>query len=117
MDPEPNTVEPLVTKVGEYLETRLALLKLRATDKSADIVSGLVSKLVAVLFGSIFLITLNIGIGLFLGDLLGKNYYGFFVLAGFYAICALVFHAFKDKWVRKPVSDSIIKKMTKDEHN
>ena len=117
MQAETNHVEDLVKKASEYAETRLELLKLKATDKSADIVSGLTTRLILVIFLSIFVVILNIGIALWLGDLLGKNYYGFFVLAGFYGLCGLIFSVFKDKWVRKPVSDSIIKKMTKDEYN
>jgi hypothetical protein len=117
MQAETHHVESLAKKASEYAETRLQLLKLRATDKSADIVSGLASRLILVIFLSIFIIILNIGIALWLGDLLGKNYYGFFVLAGFYGLCGLIFSLFKEKWVRKPISDNIIKKMTKDEYN
>jgi hypothetical protein len=117
MESEPNKIEPLFKKVGEYLETRMELFKLKATDKSADIVSELASRLVLIIFLSIVVILLNIGIALFLGDLLGKSYYGFFVLTGFYGLSAAVFYSFRNKWIKKPVSDSIIKKMTRDEYN
>jgi hypothetical protein len=48
-----------------------------------------------------------------LGEALGKSYYGFFVLGGFYILVGVIFQAFKNKWVEEPVSNAIIKKLTK----
>jgi O-antigen ligase len=117
MEPESNPIESLGKKAGEYLETRIELFKLKAADKSADIVSEMVSRLVLIVFLSLFLLIVNIGIALFIGQVVGKNYYGFFIVAGFYGLCGVLFYLFRNKWVKKPVSDGIIKKMTKDEYN
>lgn len=111
MDEQPGNIQLLIDRAGDYLETRLELLKLKATQKSSDIVSSIVATVALVFIMIMFFIILNIGIALIIGELLGKSYYGFFALAGFYLIAGLIFSAFKTKWVKEPVTNSIIKKM------
>jgi ABC-type transport system involved in cytochrome bd biosynthesis fused ATPase/permease subunit len=57
---------------------------------------------------TLFALVLNIGIALWLGELLGKNYYGFFIVAVFYLLSAIVLHFFLHNWIKKPVSNLII---------
>jgi len=116
MEPEPNKVESLLQNANDHLETRLKLFKWKVALKSADIISGNASRLVLLAFLSLFIFVLSIAIGLYLGDLLGKVYYGFFVLAGFYGLCIVVVYLFRNKWIETPVSNGIIQKMTNDEY-
>ena len=58
---------------------------------------------------ALFALIMNIGVALFLGELLGKLYYGFFIVAAFYLLAALILHFFMYKWIKKPISDLIIK--------
>ena len=88
-------VESLFEKAGDYVETRLDLFKLRAVDKSSDIISSLITTIIIALVSSIVFLILNIGIALWLGSLLGKIYYGFFIVAGFYAIIGLIIYSVK----------------------
>lgn len=111
MDNQPNNFESLFEKAGDYLETRVELWKLKATQKSSDIVSTIASKLISICLLMLFVMLVNIGIALLLGEWLGKPYYGFLALAGFYLIAGLIFSAFKNKWVKDPVTHAIIKKI------
>ncbi|HMJ45860.1 MAG TPA: hypothetical protein VK498_00925 [Ferruginibacter sp.] len=111
MEEEPGNIQLLIDRAGDYLETRLELLKLKATQKSSDIVSSIVSTVILVSIMIMFFIILNIGLALLIGELLGKSYYGFFALAGFYLIAGLIFSAFRNKWVKEPVTNSFIKKV------
>jgi hypothetical protein len=112
MENEPkNNVESLLERAGDYLETRLDLWKLKATQKSSDIISSIASGFILAIIAAIFFMILNIGIALFLGELMGKSYYGFFVLAAFYLIAGLIFKSAKNKWVKDPVTNAIIKKI------
>jgi len=54
---------------------------------------------------------LNIGLAIWIGELLGQMYLGFFVVGGFYALIAIILHLFRNSWLKKPVSSMIIKKM------
>lgn len=114
MENEPkNNVEALFDHAGDYLDTRLDLLKLQVIQKTSDIVSSLASRLILIVIIVIFVTIVNIGIALVLGEWMGKAYYGFFTLAGFYLIVGLIFNAFRSKWVKEPVANSIIRKAFK----
>jgi hypothetical protein len=52
---------------------------------------------------------INLGIGLWLGEILGKIYFGFFALAAFYLITGLIIKIFMYKWIKKVVRDNFIK--------
>jgi hypothetical protein len=106
-------IESLFERAGDYVETRLDILKLKTADKSADIISSLASRLVILSIVIIFIIILNIGIALLLGELLGKLYYGFFILAGFYLITGLILYTNRRTWFKVPVTNLILRKIFK----
>ncbi|MEP7165608.1 MAG: hypothetical protein ABI741_12985 [Ferruginibacter sp.] len=106
-------IESLFERAADYVETRIDLYKLKAVDKSSDIISSIVSKVIVVVVFFLFIIIVNIGIALLLGELLGKSYYGFFVLAGFYLITGLIFNSNRKKWFKEPMTDKLIKSFFK----
>ena len=108
------SIETLFDKAEECGKTTIELWRLKAIDKSADIVSSFAMQLS--FFGVIALsvIILNIGLALWIGDLLGKSYYGFFAIAGFYILFAILIRSFWYEWIKVPVSNFIITQMLKD---
>lgn len=114
MDNQPDdSIQSLLDRSKDYVETRLELLKLKAIDKSADVVSSTASAVVMGISLLFFFILLNIGLALLIGELIGKSYYGFFILAAIYLITGLLFKSMGDKWVKDPVSALLIKKLFK----
>lgn len=111
MENQPNAIGSLFESAGDYLETRVDLLKLKAVNKSSDIVSSVVSRLVICLIITFGIFILNIGLSIWLGAVLGKIWYGFFAVGGFYILLAVVLTIFKGKWLKGPVNDLIVKKM------
>ena len=111
MDEQSGSIESLFEIGVQYGKTTLELLKLKTLDKSADVVSNLVSWLIVFIFAVLFFLILNIGVALWLGELLGKSYYGFFVVSGFYALLALIFGIFRKQIVKNPVNNSIIEQV------
>jgi hypothetical protein len=101
-------IESLIEKGEQYGKTTIELLKLKTLDKSADVVSTLISWTIVIVFAVLFFLILNIGIALWIGELLGKSYYGFFAVAGFYALLAIVFGIFRNQLVKRPVNNSIV---------
>jgi hypothetical protein len=106
-----NALETLFESTSKYVETRAELAKLKAVKKSSDVFSTLASQLILGSVGIIFLMVLNIAIGLWLGELLGKTYYAFFLLAFTYFIIGLILYISRDKWIKSPLSNTIIKKL------
>ncbi|MDQ3142421.1 MAG: hypothetical protein M3Q56_09275 [Bacteroidota bacterium] len=113
MDDNATAIESLFEKAEDYGKTSIELFKLNAIDKSAEIISSLVEKLVIFLVLALFVLVVNIGIALWLGEILGKTYYGFFIISAFYGLLALILHLFRHEWIKYPVSNSIITKMLK----
>ena len=111
MENQSTPVESLIDRVKNYVETRIDLLRLKAIDKSSSFLSFFISLIVVILISFISVILLSVGIALLLGDLLGKLYYGFFIVAGFYLITGLVLYSLKEKWLKAPIADSMIKKL------
>ena len=108
-----DNVESLFKRTAEYVETRIDLYQLKAVDKSSDVISTIISKMIVFVVFIVFIFLINIGIALLLGEVMGKTYYGFFVLAGFYLITGLVFNSMRKKWFKEPITDMIIRKLLK----
>lgn len=106
-------VEALLERAVEYGEASLELVKLKALDKASDVVSSFIHlSFVFVLIAS-FMLFLNLGLALWLGEILGKMWYGFLVIAGFYGVATIVIHFLMHKWLKKIVSNYIIKQLLK----
>ncbi len=108
METQSNTIEALVERAGQYGKTSIELYRLKAIDKSAEVVSSFATKLAVIVFFTLFFLILNVGIALWIGDMLGKTYFGFFIVAGFYAIAGTLLYTYRDKWIKAPVRNSII---------
>ena len=111
MEKETNSIESLLEKTGDFLETKVELLKLQAVDKVTGIGSSLATAIILIIVISVMLFTLNIGIAIWIGELLGEVYYGFFIVSGFYLLVALFMYLFRYQWLKKPFHDRLIKKM------
>jgi len=104
-------INSLFEKSRDYLDTRIELVKLQAIDKAAKAVSATVSSLVIGIIILLMVVILSTGVAIWLGELLGKMYYGFFVVGGFYMLLLALIIACKSSWLTTPISDMIIKKM------
>jgi hypothetical protein len=111
MTDQTSSLKSLLEQSHEYLETRIDLVKLKTIDKSSDVLSSAAAAItiaVAILF---FIMMSSIGIAIYLGNVLGNLYYGFFVMAGFYALVILILYACRKQWIKMPVYNTIIKKI------
>ena len=111
MEKEKTFLEPLFENVEAYSKTSYELIKLKTTEKLMLTLSAFVSRGLAVLILSIFIVFIGIGLSLWLGDLLGKTYYGFFCVAGFYGIVGGILYFWMHQWIKKRISNSIILQM------
>ena len=108
METPANSIETLFERAEAYSKTSLELVKLKSVETSASVATWLVSRLSVIIMISLFALVLNIGIALWLGEILGKTYYGFFIVAGFYLVTGLILHFFLHRWIQKPLTDLII---------
>ncbi|HLP51998.1 MAG TPA: phage holin family protein [Chitinophagales bacterium] len=108
MEDAPNAFEELYARGEAYTKTSIELAKLKALEAATQIVTTMIWRLSVIVTLSLFALVFNIGVALWLGEVLGKSYYGFFIVAGFYLLTGVVLHFFLRSWIKKPVSDLII---------
>jgi len=109
MEDKATPIESLFERAEAYGKTSLNLLKLKTIDKTSELIALVISWFIIIIVVALFFIVLTIGIALWLGEVLGKSYYGFFIVSGIYAILGIVFVL----WGRKPILNSIVSKMIK----
>ena len=103
----------LFEKAEDYTRTTAELLKLKAVDKTADVASSLLSRGAVFIVFVMFAFLANIGLSLLIGELLGKDYYGFLAVSSFYLIASVLLYVFRDPLIKLPVSNFIIERMLK----
>lgn len=106
-------IELLFEKIEEYGKTNYELTKFELLKTTAIIVPSLIARLMVVLVFFFFMLILSMGIALWLSELLDNLYAGFFVVAAFYLVIGILFHFYLYKWIKKPVGDSIVKQILK----
>lgn len=101
-------LEPLFDRAEDYAKTSFELYKLKTISKSAAVISTFISRGSVVVAISLFMVFVNIGLAIWLGDILGKLYLGFFCIALFYVLLATVLYFFMHNYIKKQVSNVII---------
>ncbi len=109
MQNETNTIEDLFSKTTDYLETKVDLMKLKATVKASTMASSLISRFVIGIIAVIVIVFLNLGIAIWLGHIFGQLFLGFFAVTGFYLLVLIILFSARKQLMEFPVRDSIIK--------
>ena len=113
MENNTSTIETLFEKAEDYTRTTAELMKLKAVDKTADVASSMLSRGAVSIVFVMFAFLVNIGLSLWVGELLGKDYYGFFIVSGIYLLISILLYVFRDPLIKFPVSNFIIERMLK----
>lgn len=113
MEKKVKLIEDLYERVTDYGKTSYELVKLKAVDKASDLVSSFLPHSVFISMVVVFLLFINLGAAFWLGEILGKVYYGFFVVAGFNGLSGLIMHFFMHKWLKRFFRNYIIKLLLK----
>ena len=108
MENQKSLIITLFEKTEHYARSSAELYRLKAINKSADVISTLTARLAVAVFITLFFLILNVGVALWLGEILGKSYFGFFSIAGFYALVGIILYLFRNKWIKEPLRNSII---------
>jgi hypothetical protein len=108
-----NSLDSLLESAEEYGKTSIELLKLKSLDITSEVVSSVISRTIAIFILFMFFLITTIGIALWLGEIIGKYSYGFFVVAAFYGITGIFLFFFMHKKIKMLISNSIIRQFFK----
>jgi hypothetical protein len=110
-DNDDNHFENLVDHTKEYVSTRFEIVKLQAADKTSRVGGIIASYAVFFIAVVIVFVFLSTGAALMIGNRLGGYEYGFFTVGGFYALAGLLFYINRERWVKRPFADSILRSL------
>ncbi len=108
-----DSIESLLESAADYGKTSYDLVKLKTIVKTSDVVSSIIPHAVVFVIFMSFLLFLTLGVAFWLGEVFGNMFYGFFVVAAFYGIIALVLHFVLHDRIKKKISDYISKQALK----
>lgn len=114
MNEDPTLIDTLFKRVSEFSITYIELLKLKAINKSTEVVSSVLPDLVVSILLFVFLLFINLGVAFWIGDLLGRMYQGFLIVAAFYFLLGFIFHFFMRGWLKKATADYFVKRIFKE---
>lgn len=100
-------LDNLIDNVAGFVEAQVALLKLEIQEDVARMVAGALVYGAMMMFAFLVLIFASLGLAHFLGEQLGAAYWGYWSVAGLYALAFIVFLAF-----RKPINVNFEKYLT-----
>ena len=113
MEENANLLETLLERASEYGKTSIELAKLKALEKTTEIVSSILPLSVVILLVVTSFLFLNLGLAFWLGEIFGNTYYGFIIVAVFYVLAGILIHFFLHKWIKRLVGDYFIKRVLK----
>jgi Fe2+ transport system protein B len=106
-------IESLLESATDYGKTSYDLIKLKTLDKTSDVLSTVIPHSVVAIIIVLFTLFFNLGLAFWLGEILGNAFYGFFVVAAFYGIAALVIHLFLHRWLKQKMYNYVVKQLFK----
>ncbi len=104
-------VEELADTVKEYVNNRIDCAKLTAAEKSSAVIAALIAGLIIALVFMFFVVFAGIALSLVLGEWIGKTWAGFLIVAGFYFLLGMITWTARDKMIRLPIMNALIKQL------
>jgi hypothetical protein len=109
MEDNVKLIGSLLENATDFGKTSFEVVKLKVLEKTSDVASSVIPHSIVFILVASFLVFLNLGLAFLLGEILGKIYYGFFLVTAFYGIAGIVVHFFMHQWLKKIIRDYIIK--------
>ncbi|MBV9961057.1 MAG: phage holin family protein [Parafilimonas sp.] len=81
--------QDIKTKATQYVQQRLLLFRLQATEKISKIAATIITTVLLAVIGLFLLIFLSVTAALWIGESLGSNAAGFGIVTGFYLLVFL----------------------------
>ncbi len=108
MEEKATLIGSLVDKAEVYAKSSIDLLQLKAIDKSANILSSLMSTIIIAFVILCITIMISIGAALWIDELMESSYYGFFIVASFYIFIAIILGVFRKSLLKMPLNNRFI---------
>lgn len=116
MNETANHIEQLLESVSKYGKTSTELWKLKAVDKTAELLASTTKVLLLLFLFVISFLFCAIGLALFLGNLYASMPMGFLLTGLAFALVGLLVYIMRNHWIKWPVRNAIIHAILKNSH-
>lgn len=106
--PDNGKIEELTDSLKSYISTNLELIKYQAIERATVIIADLVTNIVVGLLLLFFVFFISLWASFYLSALMGDNYSGIAIVAGFYLLIGLILFLVRKKMVIKPLRNKIV---------
>ena len=104
-------LEGLTDNLNRYVKTNYELIKLEAAETSCIVGSKLIVNLFLLLVAVFLLLFVSLGLGFYLSNYFGNNYFGFIIIASFYFLLGCILMIGKRRLIETPLRNKIIRKV------
>lgn len=106
---EPGYFEQTEAMLRQYLNDRLLLFKLKASEQSARVSAQVVVIIILVLLGFFALFFVSIMAGYLFAEWTGSLFYGFSIVTGIYILLLIIVLAVRKKYLVPYLTDTVIR--------
>jgi putative superfamily III holin-X len=108
-------VEELTGHLREYVNLKIERIKISIAETSSAIIANLVAGIIVAVFLFFFLLFVSLAGAYALSAWIGKPWAGFLIVAGFYLLLGVVVWMARERIIRVPVMNAIIRQFFKNE--
>jgi hypothetical protein len=102
-------LEELIETCSTYIQARMRLTVLQLSEKTSKIASDFLTIIILIILFLFASIMLNIGLAKWISHGLNNEWGGFFIIGGFYVLLGILLMVMKEKLIRIPLLNAIIK--------
>lgn len=107
--------EEFIGHVKEYVNNRIAAVKLQTAEKTSQVLSNIIAIGVVAAIAFVFIIFMSMGAAYALSNVFGETYSGFLVVGAIWLLIAVVIWISREKILRMPIMNKMLHQMFKDE--
>lgn len=109
--------EEFVDHIKEYVNNRVSAVKLQTAERSSKVLSDLSAVAIVAAIMLVFVIFLSMAGAYALSSWLGETYLGFLIVAGVWLLIALLIWVNKERLLRLPIMNKMLKEMFRHEED
>ncbi len=110
-------VEEMAEHVKEYVNNHISSAKISVAEKTSGMLANIIALAVALTVFLFFIIFSSVALAFVFAKLTGEYYWGFLIVAGIYLLIGILVWATREKLLRMPIMNSILKQLFKEEED
>lgn len=113
MDEQKEKLDTLLENLKDYASLKARIISLTVADTTANLLANLITNAAVLLFVLLFCLFGSVALGLWLGQELNNHALGFLIVAGIYLFFGLIIFIIKEKYLEKPLVNTVIRNLFK----